>query len=107
MCNDEKDDIFAGVNDKAKKDEQSGNDEEVSSRFSDSFFISKMFSSFVTILCFSRFDGDYLSNNELFVNNSYCKISDIVIPLFLAISINFRASATSFTFNSLEGIFEV
>ena len=106
MCNDEKDDIFAGVNDKAKKDEQSGNDEEVS-RFSDSFFISKMFSSFVTILCFSRFDGDCLSNNELFVNNSYCKISDIVIPLFLAISINFRASATSFTFNSLEGIFEV
>ena len=107
MCNDEKDDMFVGVNDKAKKDEQNGNDEEVSSRFSDSFFISKMFSSFVTILCLSGFGGDCLSNNELFVNNSYCKISDIVIPLVLAISINFRASATSFTFNSLEGIFEV
>ena len=61
----------------------------VSSRVSKSFFISKTFWSFVTILCLSSFDGDCSSNNEFFVNKSYCKNFEIAIPILLAISIQF------------------
>lgn len=51
-------------------------------------------------------DGDCPSYNELPVKKSYCEISDIIIPLLLAISINLWASATSSTFNGLDGAFE-
>ena len=41
------------------------------------------------------------------VKKSYCKISGIIIPLLLAISINLWGSTTSSTFNGLDGAFEV